>query len=175
MGVRVCTAPGATRTRGRPSHNVCHIGRSCPIWPPECQQAFEAVKYALTHAPVLAMPDPAKRSEVVADARGDQYSGALGAVLLQDGHPIAYESKKLTPAEVHYTTTEQEMLAIIHALKIWRCYLESEQSFTVVTDHCPNTFFAQLPELNRRQARWSEFLQMFKFDWGILTRQGKCG
>jgi hypothetical protein len=110
------------------------------------------------------MPDLNKPFEVVADARGDQHSGALGAVLLQDGHPVAYESRKLTSAEIRYTTTEQELLGIIHALKVWRCFLEGVK-FTVVTDHCPNTFFSTLPELNRRQARWSEFLQMFDFDW----------
>lgn len=138
--------------------NITHL------WTTDCQASFDDVKYALTHAPVLAMPDLSRPFEVVADARGDNLSGALGAVLLQDGHPVAYESRKLSSAEVHYTTTEQELLGIIHALKVWRCFLEGVQ-FTVVTDHCPNTFFSTLPELNRRQARWSEFLQMFDFDW----------
>ena len=41
----------------------------------------------------------------------------MGAVLLQDGQPIAYESRKFIPAETRYTVTEQELLAIIHALK----------------------------------------------------------
>jgi hypothetical protein len=138
--------------------NITHL------WTDHCQASFDDVKHALTHAPVLAMPDLNKPFEVVADARGDQHSGALGAVLLQDGHPVAYESRKLSSAEVRYTTTEQELLGIIHALKVWRCFLEGVK-FTVVTDHCPNTFFSTLPELNRRQARWSEFLQMFDFDW----------
>lgn len=140
--------------------NITHL------WSAECQTSFEDVKYALTHAPVLAMPDfsGSKPFEVIADARGDNTSGALGAVLLQDGHPVAYESRKFIDAEVRYTTTEQELLGIIHALKVWRCFLEGVK-FTVVTDHCPNTFFSTLPELNRRQARWSEFLQMFDFDW----------
>jgi hypothetical protein len=140
--------------------NITHL------WTPECQASFDNVRYALTHAPVLTMPDitGSKSFEVIADARGDQYSGALGAVLLQDGHPVAYESRKLSSAEVCYTTTEQELLGIIHALKVWRCFLEGVK-FTVITDHCPNTFFSTLPELNRRQARWSEFLQMFDFDW----------
>jgi hypothetical protein len=65
----------------------------------------------------------------------------LGAVLLQDGRPVAFTSRKLSPAEQNYTVTEQEMLSpAIHALKTWRCYLEGSD-FTVVTDHCPNTFF----------------------------------
>jgi hypothetical protein len=52
------------------------------------------------------MSDFTQPFEVVADARGDQFSGALGAVLLQNGHPIAFERQKFTPAEVRYTTTE---------------------------------------------------------------------
>jgi hypothetical protein len=111
------------------------------------------------------MPDFTQPFVVVADARGDQFSGGLGAVLLLNGHPIAFESRKFTLAEVRYTTTEQELLAVVHALKTWRCYLEGAVKVTVVTDHCPNTVFSTLPELNRRQARWSETLQLFDFDW----------
>lgn len=133
-------------------------------WTPKCQESFEAVKYALTHAPVLTMPDFTKPFEVVTDACGDQHSGGLGAVLMQEGRPIAYESRKLVDAELRYTTTEQELLGVVHALKVWRCYLEGVK-FTVVTDHCPNTFFQTLPELNRRQARWAETLQLFDFEW----------
>jgi hypothetical protein len=88
----------------------------------------------------------------------------LGAVLLEDGRPVAFESRKLSPAEQNYTVTEQEMLRVIHALKTWRCYLEGSD-FTVVTDHCPNTFFDTQVNLSRRQACWSEFLSRFKFDW----------
>lgn len=133
-------------------------------WTKECQKAFEDAKYALTHAPVLTMPDFSKPFEVVSDARGDQRAGGLGAVLMQEGHPIAFESRKFTEAELRYTTTEQELLGVVHALKVWRCYLEGVK-FKVVTDHCPNTFFQTLPELNRRQARWAETLQLFEFDW----------
>jgi hypothetical protein len=88
----------------------------------------------------------------------------LGAVLLQDGRQVAFESRKLSPAEQNYTVTEQEMLGVIHASKTWRCYLEGGD-FTVVTDHCPNTFFDTQVNLSRRQARWSGFLSRFKFDW----------
>jgi hypothetical protein len=127
-------------------------------WTKECQEAFEKVKDALTNAPVLAPPELGKPFELVSDASGV----GLGAVLLQDGRPVAFESKKLSPAEQNYIVTEQEMLGVIHALKTWRCYLEGSD-FTVVTD--PNTFFDNQVNLSRRQARWSEFLSRFKFDW----------
>jgi hypothetical protein len=57
------------------------------------------------------------------------------------------------------------MLAVVHALKTWRCYLEGA-TFTVVTDHVSNTFFDTQPSLSRRQTRWSEFLQRFRpYQW----------
>jgi len=60
------------------------------------------------------------------------------------------------------------MLAVIHALRVWRCYLEGAE-FTVFTDHVSNTFFQTQPNLSRRQARWSEFLQRFGVDkWAYL-------
>ncbi|MGL5500526.1 MAG: reverse transcriptase/ribonuclease H family protein, partial [Plesiomonas shigelloides] len=129
-------------------------------WTAECEKAFQDVKQALVGAPVLRMPDFAKPFEVVCDAS----CVGIGAVLLQDGHPIAYESRKLSSAEVNYTTSEQELLAVVHAMRTWRCYLEGVEC-TVVTDHCPNSFFQSMATLNRRQARWSEILSGFRFRW----------
>ncbi|KAJ9520489.1 hypothetical protein QJQ45_000243 [Haematococcus lacustris] len=62
----------------------------------------------------------------------------VGAVLMQDGYPLAYLSKKLSSAERNYTTGEQELLALITACKEWRCYLEGVP-FTLFTDHKPLT------------------------------------
>ena len=125
-------------------------------WTPKCQEAFERLKRCLTEAPLLRAPDESKPYEVVVDAS----DLGLGGVLLQDGHPVAFESRKLIPAELNYTTTEKEMLAVVHALRVWRCYLEGTE-FTVFTDHVSNTFFQTQPCLSRRQARWSEYLQRF--------------
>ena len=82
------------------------------------------------------MPDPEKEYEVVTDASDT----ALGAVLLQEGHPIAYASKKMIPAELNYSTTEQELLASVFAVQLWRCYLEGSK-FWLVMDHYPNMYF----------------------------------
>ena len=109
---------------------------------------------------MLALPDHTKHFDVVVDASGF----GLGAVLMQDGKPVAYEGRKLNDAESRYTVTEQECLAVVHSLHVWRCYLEGT-SFTVVTDHSPNTYLSTQPHLSPRQARWSEFLQRFNFDW----------
>jgi hypothetical protein len=65
------------------------------IWTPACQLSFDGIKYALTNAPVLTSPNESNTYEVVCDACGVE----IGAVLLQDGCPIAYESRKLSGAE----------------------------------------------------------------------------
>jgi len=130
------------------------------IWDAACEAAFLAVKHALTNAPVLALPDFLLPFVVVCDASKE----GIGAVLLQKQRPLAYESKKLRTAEINYTTGELELLAVVHALKIWRCYLEGPH-FTVVTDHNPLVHLPSQPNFLGRQIRWSEYLQRFDFDW----------
>ena len=129
-------------------------------WSTECQQAFDGVKYALAHAPVLALPQEDKPYEMVCDASGF----GIGAVLLQQGRPIAFESRSMSPAERNYGAGEQELLAVVHAMRTWRCYVEGAKC-TLVTDHAPNTFLQSQPTLSRRQVRWSEFLDRFDYDW----------
>lgn len=138
------------------------VSWSDATWTDNCQKSFDGLKHALAHAPVLAIPDFTKpfTMEVVCDA---SLTG-VGAVLMQEGRPLAYESRRLSDAEVKWTTTEQECWAVVHALKQWRCYLEGVP-FTVVTDHHPNVFFQTQKNLSRRQARWSEYLQRFDFTW----------
>lgn len=129
-------------------------------WSQQCQEAFEGAMFALTNLPVLVLPDYSKPFEVVCDA---SVTG-LGAVLLQQGGPLAYESRKLSSAERNYGTGEQELLAVVHAMRTWRCYLEGVE-FVVVTDHNPLVYLQTQPTLSRRQVRWSEYLQAFRFRW----------
>ena len=97
-------------------------------------EAFDAIKAALTTAPVLAVAHPDLGYRIVKDA--SDY--ALGAILLQDQgngwQPIAFESRKLQPAELRRSVYEKEMLAVLHALKTWRCYVEG-RPIELVTDH----------------------------------------
>ena len=118
--------------------------------------AFLELKKCLTSAPVLALPDPTQPFEVVCDASGL----GTGAVLLQNGKPVAFHSYKFNSAECNYAPGEQELLAVIKALEKWRCYLEgAEGGVTVVTDHQPNTFLQTKAavQLSRRQTHWMEF------------------
>ncbi|CAJ0635170.1 10597_t:CDS:2, partial [Entrophospora sp. SA101] len=84
--------------------------------------------------------------------------------------PVAYESRKLSPAELNYPVHEKELLAIVHAIKLWRPYLEG-QRFTVITDHASLEYIKSQTNLSRRQARWLEVLQATDFD--VKYRPGK--
>src|SRR3954471_11088655 len=69
----------------------------------------------------------------------------------------------MNPAERNYATHKKETLAVMHALKKWRVYLEGRH-FTVYTDHATLRHFAEQPDLTRRQARWTEKMQDYDFE-----------
>jgi hypothetical protein len=85
-------------------------------WDEACQKCFEELKEKLTTAPVLIMPDIHKGSDVYCDA---SHLG-LGCVLMQEGKVIAYASRQLQKNEKNYPTHDLELVAVVHALKIWR-------------------------------------------------------
>ena len=70
----------------------------------------------------------------------------------------------MTNTEKKYVNHEQELLAAIVALKVFRCYLLGNH-FTLVTDNKPNTDLDSQSTLSRRQAHWREYLQRFHFSW----------
>src|SRR3954465_8518309 len=127
---------------------------------------MEFVQKRLSQAPILTSADPSKTFEVTTDA--SDY--VIGAVLSQDGKPIAFKSRQMSPAEKNYAVHEKELLAIVHALKIWHYYLEG-QEFNVIMDHQSLQYLQTQDKLNRRQARWVELLQAYHFN--ILYKPGK--
>ena len=90
-------------------------------WMQSMQTAFDALKKALTSASCLALPDPDGEFEVTTDASED--AKAVGAVLMQNDHPVAYESTKLNSHQLNYSIHDKEMCAIMHALERWRPFL----------------------------------------------------
>ncbi|BDA51672.1 Transposon Tf2-9 polyprotein [Coccomyxa sp. Obi] len=131
-------------------------------WTPECQACFDWLKRCLQNPPVLALANFAQQFEVRADAS----STGVGAVLMQGGRPLAYESASFSPAERNYTIGEQELLAVVFALRKWRTYLEGNpHPVRIVTDHMPLTYLPTKGTLGPRQVRWSEYLSRFHLEW----------
>ncbi len=141
------------------------------IWKPEHQQTFNKLKDACCQAPTLAMFDGTKPIQIETDAS----DRAIGACLTQERegkrHPIAYFSRKMTPAEQNYEIYDKELLAIVAALRHWRVYCEGAPKLTIYSDHKNLTYFTTTKELTRRQARWSELLGEYKFE--IIYTPGK--
>ena len=98
---------------------------------------------------MLRLPDLDLPFEVQIDAS----DRALGGVLVQEGHSVVFESRKLNNAEQRYSTHEKEMTIVVHCLQQWRHYL-LRSIFIVVIDNVANTFFKTQKKLSPRQARW---------------------
>lgn len=99
------------------------------VWTSVVEEAFLQLKAALTQAPVLAIPDFRKQFDLETDA----CDTGFGAVLMQDGHPVAYLSKPVSPKNQAMSTYE-ECMAIILAVEKWRAYLQHKE-FIIRTDH----------------------------------------
>lgn len=132
-------------------------------WGDAQQQAFDTLKEAMCTAPVLLIPDPSLPFTLNCDAS----NYAVGATLQQDQgnglQPIAYRSRKLTPAEINYDVREREFLAIVDACSHWRHYLHSAEPFRLLTDHDSIKYHRTMPNLTGRLARWVE--KMAEFDY----------
>src|SRR6202048_1493023 len=139
-------------------------------WTDVQESAFQQSKLAVCGAPVLIIPNPKLQYTIVTDASGF----AIGAALCQDHgnglQPCAFLSRKMNDHERNYAVHEQELLAIVHALREWRHYLLGNR-ITIITDHRSLQYFSTQDKLSARQTRWSEFLQ--QFDYEIKYRPGK--
>ena len=141
-------------------------------WTAACATSFAALKTALTSAPVLVLPDMSKQFELAADACECQ--PAVGAVLLQSGRPVSYYSRKLSGPEQGYSASDIEMLAVVSALREWRCCLDGPTAFKIVTDHEPNTYLdtATNPHTEKRRARWLDASCGYNCSWEYRVGRG---
>lgn len=77
------------------------------------EHAFTALKGKLTHVPILVLPNFTKSFEIECDAS----NVGIRAVLMQEGHLIAYFSEKLNEGVLNYSTYDKEFYALVRALQ----------------------------------------------------------
>ena len=139
-------------------------------WGAQEEQAFAKLKTLLCTPPILQYPDFSKRFIVTCDAS----DFATGAVLSQgkigSDLPIAYASRTLTSAEMNYTTTEKELLAMVYATEMFRQYLYG-RSFTFVTDHKALVWLNNVKDPVSRLMRWK--IKLSEFDYEVIHKSGK--
>jgi hypothetical protein len=115
---------------------------------------------------MLALPDFNKTFEIECDASRI----GIGAVLMQDRRPIAFFSEKLSGASLKYPTYEKEFYALVRALETWQHYLWPRK-FVIHTDHESLKHLKGQGKLNKRHARWMEYIETFPYV--IRYKQGK--
>ena len=128
------------------------------IWRVAQESTFLALKQKLCSQPLLQYPDFNLPFVVTTDASDFALGGVLSQGPIGKDLPIAYTSRALINAELNYTTTKKELLAIIHAVKQFRPYLYGRK-FTLVTDHRPLLWLHRLKDPVQRMARWKILLR----------------
>lgn len=131
--------------------------------------AFEKLKEIVTNAPILRYPIFSKKFKITTDAS----NFAIGAVLSQEGHPIAYASRTLNKTETNYSTIEKELLAIVWATKYFRPYIYGRE-FDLECDHEPLKWLQTKytgRDINPRLQRW--LIQLGEYNIRIDYIKGK--
>ncbi|KAK8918703.1 hypothetical protein KSP39_PZI020995 [Platanthera zijinensis] len=127
-------------------------------WSEEAAKSFALIKEKISSTPILILPDFEKPFELETDAS----LVGIGGVLLQDKHPVAFFSEKLSEARRKWSTYVVELYAVVRAIKHWEHYL-FQQEFVIQTDHQAIWYLNSNKLLNRMHARWVEYLQRFTF------------
>jgi hypothetical protein len=142
------------------------------LWTTSTEAAFQELKDRLTAGPILLQPDTTRAFVVETDAS----EWAIGVVLLQTHpktgrlHPVAYDGRKLSPAEINYPVHEKELLAIKYALQTWRIYIDNGHTTIVYTDHESLKYLATMRNPTKRLARWIE--EFGEYNISIQYRKG---
>ena len=135
----------------------------------KCNEAFETLKKSLSSAPIVQPPDWSLPFELMCDASDYAVGAVLGQRKKKIPHAIYYASRTLNDAQLNYSTTEKELLAVIFALEKFRSYLLSTKVI-VYTDHAALKFLLAKKEAKPRLIRWILLLQ--EFDIEIRDKKG---
>lgn len=135
-------------------------------WSEKAERAFKQLKESLVQAPVLSLPDFSNSFSLETDA--SLYS--IGAVLLQDNHPISYFSKKLCPRMQKASTYIREHFAITFAIAKWRHYLLRAKFYIYTDQQSLKNLMQQVIQTPEQQYYLTKLLE---YNYEILYKPGK--
>ncbi|GJR80168.1 reverse transcriptase domain-containing protein [Tanacetum coccineum] len=132
------------------------------VFSKDCIDAFQTLKKKLTEAPILVVPDWNLPFELMCDASDFAIGAVLGQRKTNHFQPIHY-------AQIHYTTMEKEMLAVVYAFEKFRPYLVLSKSI-VYMDHSTLKYLMNKQDTKSRLLWWVLLLQ--EFDTTIRDKKG---
>ena len=136
-------------------------------WEKEQKEAFEKIKELVTSSQVLGYYSQSKPLYLQCDAS----QSGLGCALLQEGRPICYASRALTPAETKYAQIEKEMLAIVFGMRRFHTYTFGRHTI-VLSDHKPLEIITKKPLENAPRRIQGMMLKLQMYDIDVRYQKG---
>ena len=147
----------------RPLTNLLKKGRF--VWDDAAEKAFQTLKKAMTTTPILTMPNFDEPFTIETDASGE----GIGAILTQQGKPLAFMSRALGITKQAWSIYAKEMLDIVEAIRLWRPYVLGHKFF-IKTDQRSLKFFLDQRVATPEQQKWVAKLMGYEYE--IIYRPG---
>jgi hypothetical protein len=135
-------------------------------WTPVAAQDFQTLKMTMCTTPVPTLPNFTKIFVLECDASGK----GIGTVLMQEGLPLAFTNKQMSEENLGKSIYENEMLAILHAVDLWRPYLLGKH-FQIKTYRQSLKYFLEQRISSPEQQKW--VTNLFGYDYEIIYKKGK--
>lgn len=145
-------------------------GNQAFIWTDECENSFQQLKQQLMSEPFLVYPDFSRPFYLSTDASRVGLGAILANIIDGEERPICYASRQLNKSEMNYSATELELLAVVWAVKYFRCYLTGVH-FALVTDHSAIKWLLSLKDSTSRLTRWA--LKLQQYNYTVVHKPGK--
>ena len=154
-----------TKDFSKISRPLCNLlAKDAPfVFDDECLHALKRLKTELTSAPVIQPLDWKVPFEIMCDASDYAIGAVLGQRVEKVPHVIYYASKTLNDAQMNYSTTEKELLAIAFALDKFRSYLLGSKVL-IYSDHAALKYLFSKKDAKVRLIRWILLLQEFDLE-----------
>ena len=137
-------------------------------WGETHDKALQDIQRAICEAPVLKYFD----HKAATEGQGDASSKGLGFVLMQEGRPVSYASRALTPAEQNYSQIEKELLAQVFGVDHHHTYIYGRE-ITLWTDHKPLVSIISKPLASAPKRLQRLLLRLQSYDVRMCHKPGK--